>query len=62
MALVKGEWLWGAIAIVNFLIYLPFIWALKGFARLNEYFQRKNFNRDYNENRYNLTPMEATTS
>jgi len=62
MALVKGKWLLGAIAIVNFLIYLPFIWALKGFLELNEYFHKGDFNRGRNEDWYNITPLEATTS
>lgn len=69
MALVKGKSLWGAIAIVNFLIYLPSLWALKGFVELHESFKRKTHGRGdgisdahYNEDWYNITPLEATTA
>lgn len=69
LAFVKGKLLWGALSIVNFLIYLPSIWALKGFVKLHESFKRKTYTREdgisdrhYNEDWHNSTPVETATT
>lgn len=68
IAFIKGKILFAAVAIVNFLIYLPSLWALKGFVELQESFKEKTysdrdgFSNRHHEDWYNITPVEGATA
>lgn len=67
IALIKGSHLWSVVAFLNLLIYLPSLWALKGFSVLHKSFAKGNkktnlFNGEKDEDWHNITPVEALTS
>lgn len=62
IAFIKAKLLLGFIVIINFLIYLPSIWALNNFVRLEKLSEKGHTKEFNNEDRYNLSALEASTT
>lgn len=62
LAFIKKKVLLGIVLIINLLIYLPSLWALRNFLRLEELLGKRVSRGLDDEDRYNLTALEVSTT